>query len=115
MLSSANGLESSVTLSCRLHNTNPSENLPSKWTVQNKVFNDIISTFVSRDGYTANQFHDGQTQLMYLTINSLSYKHTGRYYCHARESISDPSAAWISASINLSLKRMYIIIITRCS
>ena len=105
MLSSANGLKSSVTLSCRIRNGHdPIINLPSKWTVQNKVFNDIISTFVSRDGYTANLFHDGQTQLMYLTINSLSYKHTGTYYCHARESSSDPSATWISASINLSLK-----------
>ena len=106
-LPSEDDLASSVTLTCLLYNAPRLANdLDTRWIVQNRVYNQIISTFVSKDNYTAHLDSSGQTQQMHLTITSLSYKHSGSYRCQARDIGSDPFAERVSANIDLSLNRM---------
>ena len=106
-LPSEDDLASSVTLTCLLYNAPRLANdLDTRWIVQNRVYNQIISTFVSKDNYTAHLDSSGQTQQMHLTITSLSYKHNGSYRCQAQDIGSDRFAGEVSANIDLSLNRM---------
>ena len=97
-------LPGSVTLACRLFNAPSLGRLDARWMIENKRDTRFVGIATTRQNYRAPLPVEG---VMSLIISKLSYQHSGRYTCQARNA-SDISATYSVASITLSLERKLI-------